>query len=370
MKIVTIVGARPQFIKCAPVSRVLREEHEEILVHTGQHYDANMSDVFFTELSIPAPDYNLGIGSGPQGEQTGRMLAEIEIVLEKERPDMVLVYGDTNSTLAGALAAAKLHIPVAHVEAGLRSFDRSMPEEINRIVTDHVSDLLFCPTQTAVDNLAAEGVTKGVHLTGDVMVDALIYNKEIAERSSMILGDLGLEDALGKYYVATVHRASNTDSEENLQSIMEAFGVIGGPNGDPDGDWDGCPIIFPAHPRTIKCLKEYDLFDGLPENICLTEPLPYLDMLNLMRHAKMILTDSGGVQKEAYILKVPCVTLRENTEWVETLEGGWNVLVGADFKKIVDAVRAAPAERTEPPSVFGKGDAAEKMLSVIATMNN
>ena len=370
MKIVTIVGARPQFIKCAPVSRALREEHEEILVHTGQHYDANMSDVFFTELSIPAPDYNLGIGSGPQGEQTGRMLAEIEGVLEKERPDMVLVYGDTNSTLAGALAAAKLHIPVAHVEAGLRSFDRSMPEEVNRIVTDHVSDLLFCPTQTAVDNLAAEGVTKGVHLTGDVMVDALIYNKEIAERSSMILGDLGLEDALGKYYVATVHRASNTDSEENLQSIMEAFGVIGGPNGDPDGDWDGGPIVFPAHPRTIKCLKEYDLFDGLPENICLTEPLPYLDMLNLMRHAKMILTDSGGVQKEAYILKVPCVTLRENTEWVETLEGGWNVLVGADFKKIVDAVRAAPAERTEPPSVFGKGDAAEKMLSVIATMNN
>jgi UDP-N-acetylglucosamine 2-epimerase (non-hydrolysing) len=356
MKIVTIVGARPQFIKCAPVSRALREEHEEILVHTGQHYDANMSDVFFTELSIPAPDYNLGIGSGPQGEQTGRMLAEIEIVLEKERPDMVLVYGDTNSTLAGALAAAKLHIPVAHVEAGLRSFDRSMPEEINRIVTDHVSDLLFCPTQTAVDNLAAEGVTKGVHLTGDVMVDALLYNTDIAEKSSTILDNLGLDE--GQYYVATVHRASNTDSEENLRNIVGAFGEIGG------------QVIFPAHPRTVKYLKEYGLFDDLPENICLTEPLPYLDMLHLMRHAKMILTDSGGVQKEAYILKVPCVTLRENTEWVETLEGGWNVLVGADFKKIVDAVRAAPAERTEPPSVFGKGDAAVVIVNEISLYCN
>ena len=194
MKIVTIVGARPQFIKCAPVSRALRAEHTEILVHTGQHYDANMSDVFFTELSIPAPDYHLGIGSGPQGEQTGRMLAAIEEVLIREQPDMVLVYGDTNSTLAGALAAAKLHIPVAHVEAGLRSFDRSMPEEVNRIVTDHVSDLLFCPTQTAVDNLAAEGITTGVHLVGDVMVDALLYNTEIAEHSSTVLEVLGLAE--------------------------------------------------------------------------------------------------------------------------------------------------------------------------------
>ena len=325
MKIVTIVGARPQFIKCAPVSRALRTEHEEILVHTGQHYDANMSDVFFTELAIPAPDYNLGIGSGPQGEQTGRMLAEIEIVLQKEQPDMVLVYGDTNSTLAGALAAVKLHIPVAHVEAGLRSFDRSMPEEINRIVTDHVSDLLFCPTQTAVDNLAAEGITKGVHLTGDVMVDALLYNMEIAEQSSTVLEDLDLDLDLvkGEYYIATVHRASNTDTEENLKSIITAFGEI------------GLPIVFPAHPRTVKYLKEYGLYDHLPENIRLTAPLPYLDMLHLMRHAKMILTDSGGVQKEAYILKVPCVTLRENTEWVETLEDGWNVLVGADGVNIL-----------------------------------
>ena len=368
MKIVTIVGARPQFIKCAPVSRALREEHEEILVHTGQHYDANMSDVFFTELSIPAPDYNLGIGSGPQGEQTGRMLAEIEIVLEKERPDMVLVYGDTNSTLAGALAAAKLHIPVAHVEAGLRSFDRSMPEEINRIVTDHVSDLLFCPTQTAVDNLAAEGVTKGVHLTGDVMVDALLYNTDIAEKSSTILDNLGLDE--GQYYVATVHRASNTDTEENLKSIIEAFGKISGQDGDrgggPDGDRGGGPIVFPAHPRTVKYLKEYGLFDHLPRNICLTEPLPYLDMLHLMRHAKMILTDSGGVQKEAYILKVPCVTLRENTEWVETLEGGWNVLVGSDKEKIVKAVYDVGCRKGEPGKRFGDGNAAKRIVDALS----
>lgn len=356
MKIVTIVGARPQFIKCAPVSRALRAEHTEVLVHTGQHYDANMSDVFFTELAIPAPDYHLGIGSGPQGEQTGRMLAAIEKVLLREEPDMVLVYGDTNSTLAGALAAVKLHIPVAHVEAGLRSFDRSMPEEINRVVTDHVSDLLFCPTQTAVDNLAAEGITTGVHLTGDVMVDALLYNTGIAEESSTVLEDLGLVG--GEYSVATVHRASNTDTEENLRSIVEAFGEIDG------------PIVFPAHPRTVKYLKEYGLYDHLPENIRLTEPLAYLDMLHLMRHARMILTDSGGVQKEAYILKVPCVTLRENTEWVETLVDGWNVLVGADRERIVDVVQAVPSKRIEPTAVFGKGDTAVVIVTEISSYCN
>jgi len=356
MKIVTIVGARPQFIKCAPVSRALRAEHTEVLVHTGQHYDANMSDVFFTELDIPAPDYHLGIGSGPQGEQTGRMLAAIEEVIMKEQPDMVLVYGDTNSTLAGALAAVKLHIPVAHVEAGLRSFDRSMPEEINRVVTDHVSDLLFCPTQTAVDNLLTEGITTGVHLTGDVMVDALLYNAGIAEESSTVLEDLELVE--GGYSVATVHRASNTDAEENLRSIVDAFGEIGN------------PIVFPAHPRTVKYLKEYGLYDHLPGNVRLTEPLAYLDMLHLMRHARMILTDSGGVQKEAYVLKVPCVTLRENTEWVETLRDGWNVLVGADFTKIVDADQAMLSKRTEQSVIFGKGDAAIAITTNISLFFN
>ena len=302
MKIVPIVGARPQFIKCAPVSRELRKEHEEILVHTGQHYDANMSDIFFEELSIPRPDYNLGIGSGEQGEQTGRMLAEIEKVLLKEQPDMVLVYGDTNSTLAGALAAAKLHIPVAHVEAGLRSFDKTMPEEINRILTDHISDLLFCPTQTAIDNLAKEGITteNGVYLTGDVMVDALQYNLNIAKEKSTIIEDLSSNFSVHSdskmespidlkndgYYVATVHRASNTDSEENLKNIMEAFAAL------------DRPVIFPAHPRTVKYLKNYGLYEIITSkssNIYLIEPLPYLDMLSLMAYATKILTDSGGI---------------------------------------------------------------------------
>ena len=365
MKIVTIVGARPQFIKCAPVSRALRAEHTEILVHTGQHYDANMSDVFFTELSIPAPDYHLGIGSGPQGEQTGRMLAAIEEVLIREQPDMVLVYGDTNSTLAGALAAAKLHIPVAHVEAGLRSFDRSMPEEVNRIVTDHVSDLLFCPTQTAVDNLAAEGITTGVHLVGDVMVDALLYNTEIAEQSSTVLEVLGLAE--GAYAVATVHRASNTDSEENLRNIIEAFGEIGNFGATRDIHvTSGLTIVFPAHPRTMKYLKEYGLYDHLPKNICLTDPLPYLDMLHLMKHAKMILTDSGGVQKEAYILKVPCVTLRENTEWVETLEDGWNVLVGAGRERIVAMAGRPVPDAAQQVDVFGDGKSAVEICEILA----
>ena len=367
MKIVSIVGARPQFIKCAPVSRELRKEHEEILVHTGQHYDANMSDIFFEELSISQPDYNLGIGSGDQGEQTGRMLAEIEKVLLKEQPDIVLVYGDTNSTLAGALAAAKLHILVAHVEAGLRSFDKTMPEEINRIITDHLSDFLFCPTQTAVDNLAKEGITEehGVYLTGDVMVDALQYNLKIAEDKSTIIEDLSRDLSIHPnskpnfpvdlkndgYYVATVHRASNTDSEENLRNIMKAFSAL------------DRPVIFPAHPRTVKCLKNYGLYENVTSktsNICLIEPLPYLDMLSLMAHATKILTDSGGIQKEAYILRVPCITLRDNTEWVETVEDGWNVLVGAD----IDEIRTATGLKNDcikRNNHFGEGTSAKSI---------
>jgi len=312
MKIVSIVGARPQFIKCAPLSRELRKVHHEILVHTGQHYDHDMSDIFFEELNIPKPDYNLGIGSGSHGEQTGKMLTEIEKVLLKEKPDLVLVYGDTNSTLAGALAAVKLHIRVAHVEAGLRSFDRNMPEEINRVLTDHISDILFCPTQTAVDNLSKEGITQGVHLVGDVMLDALEYNKTVAEKKSKILEVLGLKK--DKYLVITIHRPSNTDSRENLNNIIKALREIGE------------AVVFPVHPRTKKFLQEYGL--DFPANVRLMDPLGYLDMLKLMAGARKILTDSGGIQKEAYMLGVPCVTLRENTEWVETLEGGWNVLVG------------------------------------------
>lgn len=314
MKIISVVGARPQFIKCAPVSRELRKEHEEILVHTGQHYDPEMSEIFFDELEIPLPDYNLGVGSGSHGKQTGEILMRVEDVLLKEKPDLVFVYGDTNSTLAGALAAAKLHIPVAHVESGLRSFDRTMPEEINRVVTDHISDLLFCPTQTSVDNLAAEGITKGVHLVGDVMADALAYNRDIAQRKSRILETLGLT---GKAYcVLTVHRAGNTDNRENLTSIIRAVGDA------------GVPVVFPVHPRTRKYLQEYGLLANLPDTIHLIDPLGYLDMIRLMESAQKILTDSGGMQKEAYMLGVPCITLRENTEWVETVEAGWNVLAG------------------------------------------
>jgi UDP-GlcNAc3NAcA epimerase len=350
VKIVSVVGARPQFIKCAPVSRALRKRHEEILVHTGQHYDANMSEVFFTELAIPAPDYHLGVGSGTQGEQTGRMLAAIEGVLLAEEPDAALVYGDTNSTLAGALAAAKLNIPVAHVEAGLRSFDRSMPEEINRVLTDHASTLLFCPTKTAAANLAAEGITEGVHLTGDVMVDALRYNIEVAERESAILGTLGLSE--GAYSVATVHRAANTDSRERLAAIMAGLGDIDG------------PVIFPAHPRTLKYLQAYGLMDALAPTIRLIGPLPYLDMLRLMAGARRVLTDSGGVQKEAYILRVPCITMRENTEWVETVEDGWNVLTGADAEKIARAARRDAPEESGHAGRFGDGRASEEIAAL------
>jgi len=290
MKIVTVVGARPQFIKAAALSRVLRQQHNEILVHTGQHYDDNMSAVFFAELDIPAPDVNLQIGSGSHGTQTGAMLTGIETVLLAERPDRVLVYGDTNSTLAGALAAAKLHIPVAHVEAGLRSFNRAMPEEINRVVTDHLSDVLLCPGQTAVDNLAAEGITRGVHLVGDVMADALIVASERAMTHSAILTRLELTEQ--SYVLATVHRAENTDDPLRLHNILTAF-------------LDSNElIIFPVHPRTRKRINELDL-SLQQSNLRLIEPVGYLDMVQLEQSARMILTDSGGVQKEAYWLGVP-----------------------------------------------------------------
>lgn len=351
MKIVSIIGARPQFIKCAPLSRELRKEHQEIIVHTGQHYDPDMSDIFFTELNIPPPDYNLGVGSGDHGKQTGEMLEKIENILTNENPDLVIVFGDTNSTLAGALAAAKLHIPIAHVEAGLRSFDRSMPEEINRIVTDHLSDLLFCPTQTSVDNLAREGVTKGVHLVGDVMADALKYNRIIAEEKSGILERFGLNDH--DYLVLTVHRPSNTDSPQIMENIISAIGK------------SGRTTVFPVHPRTRKCLEEYGLWNTLPLTIIVTKPLGYLDMIRLMSHAEKILTDSGGIQKEAYILGVPCITLRDTTEWVETLEDGWNVLVGTDHTRISSSIIQPPQTSTSQSTIFGSGDCTKRICNVI-----
>jgi UDP-GlcNAc3NAcA epimerase len=349
MKIVSVVGARPQFIKCAPVSREIRKSHTEILVHTGQHYDTEMSDVFFEELMIPRPDYHLSVGSGSHGKQTGDILMRVEEILFLEKPDLVIVYGDTNTTIGGALAAAKLNIPVAHVEAGLRSYDRTMPEEINRVVTDHISNLLFCPTENAVRILAKEGIERGVHLVGDVMVDALEFNKEIAEKRSQILERLCITP--NQYLVLTVHRPANTDRKENLESIIRAV------------EKAGMPVVFPVHPRTKKCLQEYGMWNQLPANIIITEPLGYLDMVKILRHASKILTDSGGMQKEAYMLGVPCITLRENTEWVETVEEGWNVLAGADFDKILNAIMCFNPDK-KSNNIFGRF-AAKKIVNML-----
>ena len=348
MKLVTILGARPQFIKAAPVSRALKNDLQEFLLHTGQHYDYEMSQLFFEELELAEPDVNLGIQSSTQGEQTGKMLAGIEAVLLDEQPDAVLVYGDTNSTLAGALAGVKLQIPVFHIEAGLRSFNMTMPEEINRILTDRVSDLLFCPTPTAVDNLGAEGIQEGVYLTGDVMYDAAIYNIGLAEIKSDILERLDLTP--GDYYLATVHRPANTDHEVNLGNIINTFGTL---------DLD---LILPLHPRTNKALSRHGI--PIPENIKAIDPVGYLDMLILEKNARAILTDSGGIQKEAYIFGVPCVTLREDTEWWETVDAGWNKLVGADPDLILKAVRN-PAVPVDRPDLFGDGKAAEKIAELI-----
>ena len=348
MIVLSVVGARPQFIKAAVVSHVLRQKHREILLHTGQHYDHEMSRIFFEELGIPEADIHLGVGSGTHGEQTGAMLAQIERVLLRERPDWVLVYGDTNSTLAGALAAAKLHLPVAHVEAGLRSYNRQMPEEINRVLTDHVSDLLFCPTQAAVDNLAREGITAGVHHVGDVMYDAVRNHAQRAAARSRILEELGL--APGSYFLATVHRAGNTDDPTRLTAILDALSALG---------W---PVVLPAHPRTRKALDALHYQPG--DQVRLIKPVGYLDMLQLEQHARAILTDSGGVQKEAYFAGVPCITLREETEWVETVESGWNTLVGADRECILAAVQHLRLPEERPP-LYGDGHAAEKIVRLL-----
>jgi len=346
LTIVTIVGARPQFIKAAAVSRALRARHREVLVHTGQHYDANMSAIFFDELGIPPPDVNLAVGSAGHGAQTGAMLAKIEEVLLAEQPDWVLVYGDTNSTLAGALAAAKLRIPVAHVEAGLRSFNRAMPEEINRVLTDHLSDLLLCPSQTAIDNLAREGITRSVILVGDVMADALRLAAERADNS--VLESSGVQP--GDYALATVHRAENTDDPLRLQGILIGLTLL------------DMPVIFPAHPRARRAIAALEWKP--PAHVRLIEPVGYLGMVALMRGARVILTDSGGVQKEAYWLGVPCVTLRDETEWVETVAHGWNTLVGADPERIVAAARQ-PYPTTPHPPLYGDGHAAERCVAAL-----
>jgi len=348
MKVASVVGARPQFIKAAPVSAELRKQHTEVLIHTGQHYDEEMSAAFFRSLRIPEPAYNLGIGSGSHGEQTGRMLAELEKLLAAVAPDAVLVYGDTNSTLAGALAAAKMHLPVAHVEAGLRSHNRLMPEEINRVVADHLSTLLFCPTQTAVDQLAAEGVRAGVHLVGDVMYDVALATAQEA-RGRGVLARLGLTRK--EYLLCTVHRPANTDDPRNLRGIAGALGA------------SGRRVVFPVHPRTRKALERDGLTLG--ENVVLTEPLDYLDFQALLMEAEKVLTDSGGVQKEAYFFGVPCITLRDETEWIETVEDGWNVLVGADKQEILAAIEGFNPTGTKNKS-FGDGHAAEHIVEILS----
>jgi UDP-N-acetylglucosamine 2-epimerase len=340
----SVVGARPQFIKAAPVSRVLRRKHVEVLVHTGQHYDDNMSDVFFRELDIPEPDVNLGVGSGLHGAQTGAMMAGLENVALEVKPDWVLVYGDTNSTVAGALVAAKLHIAVAHVEAGLRSFDRRMPEEINRVLTDHVSDLLLCPTEVAVHNLEREGIKRGVHLVGDVMYDAFLFNLEAARKRDT-LKELGL--AHGRFALATVHRAENTDDPDRLRSILRGIGE------------SGLEVVLPLHPRTRARLK-----GPMPARIRVIDPVGYLDMLTLEEAAIVIVTDSGGVQKEAYFLGKPCITLRDGTEWAETVEAGWNLLVGSDSDTIAHAMRSFKPNAIRP-DLFGNGHAAERIAELL-----
>ena len=367
MKVASVVGARPQFIKSALMSEELRKSHSEVLIHTGQHYDYEMSKVFFDELEIVEPDYNLDVGSGSHGLQTGLMLERIEKVLLDEKPDCVIVYGDTNSTLAGALAGSKLQIPVVHIEAGLRSFNRKMAEEINRVVTDHISSLLFCPTETAVKNLKNEGISDGVYEVGDVMYDVFLSCIKTARKKSKVLSTLNLKsgtpnsqhyfDTTPKDYVlVTIHRAENTDDIGNLSNIVSALANL------------NRKVVFPVHPRTRKQIQAFDMQKYLSNsNVLLTEPMSYFDMLVLEERAQVIITDSGGVQKEAYWSGVPCITLRGETEWVETVDAGWNVLVAADKDKIVEKVEEfKPA--SERRELFGGGKAVKRIVEVMTEL--
>lgn len=345
MKIATIIGARPQFIKSATISRIFRNYNDinEIIIHTGQHYDENMSEIFFNELKIPKPNYNLEVGSESHGKQTAMMLEKIEAILLKEKPDWVLVYGDTNSTIAGALAATKLHIKIAHVEAGLRSFNRKMPEEINRIATDHISDILFVPTQNAMNLLANEGIVERAVLVGDVMYDAILYNQKLADEKYK-LSDI---TNLNNFYLGTIHRPSNTDNLARLQNIFSAFSEL------------DLPIILPLHPRTQKIIKKIKY----SKNVKIIEPVSYLKMIVLLKNCKKVLTDSGGLQKEAYYLHKPCITMRDETEWIETLENNWNFIVGADKDLILEKVKNK--EFGKQKDYFGDGKAAEKIVDFI-----
>lgn len=382
MKIVSIIGARPQFIKIAPLVRAIQNHNKSntptikhLIIHTGQHYDYEMNKIFFDELGIPEPDYNLEVGSGPHGWQTGEMIKRTEEALTKERPQWVLVYGDTNSTLAGALAAAKIHMPIAHIEAGLRSYNKKMPEEINRVLADHCSAILFCPTENAVRNLQKEGFTNIINngnlvdndlssLTsptvinvGDIMYDALLLSLNIAEQKSSALERLKLKPKA--YYLATVHRAENTNDKGRLKNIIEALIEISKEK----------PVIFPVHPRTKKILgPDYSSLLTSHLSLRIIDPVSYLDMLILEKNAQQVLTDSGGAQKEAYLLGVPCITLRDETEWIETIETGWNVLVGTTKERILVVVNEASDQRVKPHKkhpIFGDGGAGKRIVGIL-----
>lgn len=358
MKIVTVVGARPQFIKAVAVSRVIRKDNEEILVHTGQHYDKNMSDIFFEELHIPKPDYNLNIGSASHARQTAAMMVGVEDVLLKEKPDYLMVYGDTNSTLAGALAASKILVPIIHIEAGLRSFNMAMPEEQNRILTDRISKYLFCPTETAVKHLKNEGITKGVYNVGDVMCDAVLYYSKKLDSFDKeyffgrLNGLFGKVNSIEKWYLATVHRAENTDTAEKVREILSAFEQF------------DKPVIFPVHPRT-KCLVTELNEQNHYKNILFTEPIGYLDMLFFTKNAVKVVTDSGGLQKEAYILNTPCITVRDQTEWSETLIGNHNILAKCNYRDILSKVYHTEIAEGKTQAFYGYGDAARKICVIL-----
>ena len=353
LRILSAIGARPQFVKAAAMHHaIVARGHEDIIVHSGQHYDEGLSAVFFEELGIPAPAVNLGIGSGPQGAQTGQMLAAFERAILDIAPDVVLVHGDTNTTLAAALAAVKLGVTLAHNEAGLRSFNRAMPEEHNRVLTDHCADLLFCPTETARRNLGVENLHRGVHLVGDVMFDAALRFASIAGERSEIMHSLGL--STGAYLLATLHRAYTVDDPVRLACVLNAFASL------------SAQIILPMHPRTRARMQEFGLI--APDNVHLVAPVGFLDMIQLVRNAAMILTDSGGVQKEAYFHGVPCVTLRPETEWTETVEAGWNRVVDLDAALIRESVSSRWWPETRPLS-FGEGIASERIVTILEQMH-
>src|SRR5436190_12404835 len=354
MRVVTVIGNRPQFVKAAAVSYRLREVAAEVLVHTGQHYDDELSAVFFDELELPRPEHHLDLGGGSNTEQTGRMLLALGPLLAREAPDVVLVYGDTNSTLAGALAAAQARIPVAHVEAGMRSFDRSMPEELNRVLADHASDLLLCSSAGPAENLRAEGVQVQVEVVGDVMVDVA---QLLAPRARVRLSALeACAVEPGGYLLATAHRAGTVDDAEQLERLVAVLRAVPG------------PVVLPLHPRTRARLSAAGLLDDLSGEVRVVPPLGYLDFTALLVHARAVLTDSGGVQKEAYLAGVPCVTLRDRTEWTETVATGWNVLVGLDADAAVAALeRPLPADR---PPLYGDGRAGERVVQALLSLRS